>query len=909
MMRSRLTLAALVVFAASLAAAPLSATGQEAETVAAEQPMVVLDTAGFWRLHHQLSPPLIEFDDGLKPVLMTRWLDEPTPAAPVAWIGPDFDDGDWLRGPAMMACKTPYLERLSMRGKFAVTDAAKVSDLRLSVEYHGAAILYVNGTEVARGNVAAAADGTQMAEVYPHEAYVTPDGEIISDRSNRTDEVARRLAMRTRSLAEIEIPQRLLRRGVNVVAVEILRAPYSKMVKEKVDPKMRTPYGMSWNTCEIRAVRLTAAPGSTGLVPNAARPQGLQVWNRDVMGSDFDLDYGDPNEPLRPIALVAPRNGTASGKVVLGSTAAIRGLAVTPSELKCGATVIPASRVQIRYGLAWGQESITRSYTGEQMPYPASPSLLESLAEKPLAEFPVREKPVTEYCLKRPGQPAPAFGAVVPVWVTVRVPADVAAGDYSGSLTIRAEGEEPVTVPVSLKVVDWLLPDPQNWATWVELIQSPDTLAVEYDVPLWSEENFRMIARSMDFLSEVGSRVVYVPLICHTNNGNEQSMVRWIPKSDGGYEYDFSVMERYLDLAEKHMGRPTFVVFNVWEVYIIPRDKKAEGQEANAIRYLKEKNALVGSGPTVTMLDPVTGAAEAAVLPGYAAPQSRALWEPLFKELRRRMARRKLDGAMVLGTFTDARPTKEELEFLSEVSDGLPWISHAHHGAPGNMATFVYQTRVWNIDFAAVDWDKRKFGWKSPSLIADYERHRDINTLPPTNWRHMGEWNIAGEQRGVGRVGADYWPVVRDKRGERRGTVGSRYPQSSRRNLDLYSCLLSPGPDGPVATARYESFREGIQECEARIVIERALTDDALREKLGDSLSRRCRDALVEHVLCMYKGLSNLQLYGYFWSYATSWRGSEGVAGHTWFVGSGWQRRTERLYALAGEVERALAQK
>jgi hypothetical protein len=34
-----------------------------------------------------------------------------------------------------------------------------------------------------------------------------------------------------------------------------------------------------------------------------------------------------------------------------------------------------------------------------------------------------------------------------------------------------------------------------------------------------------------------------------------------------------------------------------------------------------------------------------------------------------------------------------------------------------------------------------------------------------------------------------------------------------------------------------------------------------------------------------------------------------GVTGYKWFLGSGWQERSEKLYTLAGEVARKLAEK
>ena len=191
-------------------------------------------------------------------------------------------------------------------------------------------------------------------------------------------------------------------------------------------------------------------------------------------------------------------------------------------------------------------------------------------------------------------------------------------------------------------------------------------------------------------------------------------------------------------------------------------------------------------------------------------------------------------------------------------------------------------------------------------LLADYERNRSLNSLAGTTWRQLGEYNVAGGQRGIGRIGADFWSVIKDSRGRRQGQVWARYPQSSRRNLDIYTAVLAPGPDGPVATTRYEIFREGIQECEARIFIEAAMADESLAEKLGPALIARCEKVLIARISPMFRGQSNLQLDGHSWDFATSWRASDGIAGHTWFVGSGWQERSWKLYELAGEVAKKL---
>jgi len=75
--------------------------------------------------------------------------------------------------------------------------------------------------------------------------------------------------------------------------------------------------------------------------------------------------------------------------------------------------------------------------------------------------------------------------------------------------------------------------------------------------------------------------------------------------------------------------------------------------------------------------------------------------------------------------------------------------------------------------------------------------------------REFPAFNITGGQRGIGRMGGDTWPVLKNKRGERGGFAYTRYPENNWRNLDLHDWFLAPGPDGPVATSRLEALKEG----------------------------------------------------------------------------------------------------
>ena len=274
---------------------------------------------------------------------------------------------------------------------------------------------------------------------------------------------------------------------------------------------------------------------------------------------------------------------------------------------------------------------------------------------------------------------------------------------------------------------------------------------------------------------------------------------------------------------------------------------------------------------------------------------------------------------MMIGLVNDAWPTKEEVEFLHDVTGGAPWVVQSHgsgirNGLLYDVAPVGYEAAVWAVKFSddgADRGDRHKgmikslSGWKREDLYAQFDRFaREYH--PNIRWRHLAESSITGGQRGIGRLGADYWRVFKDKRDRRTGRIYERYPESSWRNLIITEALLAPGPDGPVATDRLEALREGVQESEARIVIEEALGDETLRAMLGPDLIRRCEEYLHDRHMMMWLSLSDLQLYSGRWHpyYAKAWRAMTNVAGDSWFLSSGWQDRTEQLFTLAGEVNR-----
>ena len=612
---------------------------------------------------------------------------------------------------------------------------------------------------------------------------------------------------------------------------------------------------------------------------------------------------------LKPLSLVGARNGSFSGKVVIESMSPITGVVASVSALngKSGGGVIPVSNIQLRYGKSW--TIINKRAVPADILFESPPSDVV-----PMYDYKNR--------------------AILPVWVTVKVPKDAKAGMYAGQVTVQG-----VSVPLNLDVQDWTLPDPQNYRTFTDFVESPDSLALEYNFPLWSEQHWHMIDRSFQLLQSCGGCTLYIPLIARTNFGNEQSMVRWIPRGENKYDYDYTVMDRYLDSAIKNMGKPKMVVFYVWDI-CMSADAMNRGLWDKNDATGKSRVSLLGKGPRVTALDAATKETSVLTLPRYEDAASKALWQPMFAEIRKRMEKRGLDKTMMLGLMPDLWPNKEEVTFWQSISGDIPWAIHGHAGAREDVKIGkkgLY--KVSDIGYAAfvyglmynVNPDKgRMYGWQQSSLLTCYERGGAMNAASTLEMREVPAFAITGGQRGPGRLGGEFWPTVRNGKGVRSGPVYARYPENNWRNLDICDWFLAPGPDGPVATARLEALREGIQVCETRIFLEDALLDDAKKATIGADLAKRCQDALDVHHRAMWKTVWNNdedlnaigaagggrfpveglwdalekagRKQGDFWGpNRGKWERVEPQKGQAQFV-IGWQEREKKLYALAGEV-------
>ncbi len=136
------------------------------------------------------------------------------------------------------------------------------------------------------------------------------------------------------------------------------------------------------------------------------------------------------------------------------------------------------------------------------------------------------------------------------LWITTMIPPDCPAGVYPITVKIH-ENAAPVTF--KLEVLDAVLPPQKLIHTeWFHA----DCLAVYYNVPMWSEEHWRIVENFVANAVHHGINMLLTPVFTpplDTAVGGERPTTQLVQVkvTDSGYEFDFSRLARWVEMAER----------------------------------------------------------------------------------------------------------------------------------------------------------------------------------------------------------------------------------------------------------------------------------------------------------------------------------------------------------------------
>lgn len=276
------------------------------------------------------------------------------------------------------------------------------------------------------------------------------------------------------------------------------------------------------------------------------KPIDQQAWDDlkapvHLSWGSTDVRYSKTNVPaLKETRLwkgTAWKGERINAQAVLWSAAPLANVSVSVSDLKGpGGSIIPASAIKTNHVRYVMTDELNKDGKGGCGHRPDPAQWDSSLVADVLDVVKIQDI---------------AARTTRPVWMNIWVPQSAKAGNYTGELTVNAEGQEPLTLKIALRVVDRTLPAPKDWAFHLDLWQNPYAVARYYQIPLWSKEHFEAMRPTMQTLADAGQKIITTTLM-HAPWGGQTydtfgSMVTRIKKLDGSWSFDYAVFDKWVE--------------------------------------------------------------------------------------------------------------------------------------------------------------------------------------------------------------------------------------------------------------------------------------------------------------------------------------------------------------------------
>jgi hypothetical protein len=398
-----------------------------------------------------------------------------------------------------------------------------------------------------------------------------------------------------------------------------------------------------------------------------------------------------------------------------------------------------------------------------------------------------------------------------PVWISVNIPRAATAGLYRGE--IRTRSSSGVTKhPVSLEVLDAVLPDPSDWSFHLDLWQNPFAVARYHGVELWSEEHFALLRPLLHMLAQAGQKCITTTLIDKPWNGGPcydpfRSMIQWTKKRDGTWEYDYSIFDKYVSLA---MSEGITKQINCYSM--VPLTNKFSWHDE-------------ATSKTVTQqLAPGTE--------GYAK-----LWQSFLKDFTAHLTKKGwLSKTTVALDEREEAEMKEMFVFLKKVAPELKVSMAGFFHEDVNASIYDFCSNWRDVDKLSKDFinSRRQAGKKTTYYVAcGIPKPNNFTFSPPAESCFEGWFASANGFDGFLRWAYNSWPE--------KPSVDSRF----RKWPSGDTFMVYPNAQSSI---RFERLREGIQDYE-KIRI--------LRDKLKQNASPEARAA--EKRLAVFLEVINTQ--------------------------------------------------
>jgi hypothetical protein len=536
--------------------------------------------------------------------------------------------------------------------------------------------------------------------------------------------------------------------------------------------------------------------------------------------STTGIATGDPFDPILPVRILSPRNGVGNGQVVVSDPDGLRAVRANVADFTGpGGAVLLAKTVRVRFaaqgsGIHWCDDLLDKPTEGAR---------------------------------------------TIPVWLEVQAPKSQAPGWYVSTLSLEANGKA-FRVPVQAFLTGFTVPDARDFRSLMGVMHSPEAVAEAYQVQPWSDEHFKLMARSLEMAGQLGNDILYVPIIIGTHMGHKTGLIRWV-KTGKGLQPDFSLFEKYLDLYLKYCAPPKAISLYIWSPETAVWAREASDGVASA--RVAARTGKSGRPLEVTQWNPRTGATENVAAPTFLSEGAEAFWKPMLDGVRGIVLRRGWSERVILvGCAGDSRPASKTGERLRQWAPYARWDIYSHFVGDPPASASGKLIAAPNLEVGlkehAGGGDESLWLRKLDFLDITLQRASFYDQSSPMAFRTVPM--LSGR---VARTGIDFWPE------------SVRY---SPLIWGIYPIRVAGrGPDGPLPTVRVQMMREALQDYEARLTILEAIA------KLPADEQKPHRDLLEDFSRRMgigRAGLSQMELNldwpGYV---AQTYRAAEALSG------------------------------
>ena len=136
-------------------------------------------------------------------------------------------------------------------------------------------------------------------------------------------------------------------------------------------------------------------------------------------------------------------------------------------------------------------------------------------------------------------------------WISVRVPQQVKAGKYTGTVTVKDGDKVLSELKLAVNVKNRTLPASTEWAFHLDLWQNPYAEARYYNVEPFSKEHFDRMRPDMQNYVDAGGKVITASIMHKPWNGQTydpfESIVTWLNKADGTWYFDYTVFDKWVE--------------------------------------------------------------------------------------------------------------------------------------------------------------------------------------------------------------------------------------------------------------------------------------------------------------------------------------------------------------------------